>query len=248
MALQNPQIHVVVGDFAAGNLQELLDTLGSTADIFPIYDDFSFGPIKADDAVTRADWVRREFGHSDWQETLEDTLPVVSASKNAELPPIVWLSSDRASSTAGFLWWLSHMGDRECLVVDVPGADILYSADMGKYFDRAAPLSATRRSSYLDLWAKLQLEDAPLRVLESGTLTSASIEYFDASLLSYLTPDWQKMSRIVGGVLFDFIEAGVYQTGDFVLFARLVKLAQAGKLEWRGDLNQIANCQMRLLA
>jgi hypothetical protein len=248
MALGNPQLHVVFGRSAAGTLQQALEVANREGIVVAPYDDFTFGPIDKDDGEARAQWVESELGYEGWQEIFEDSLPVLSASTEVGEPPVAWISPDSAHSVAGFLWWLSHMGGRECLVLDVPRLSLLGPGAMSEYLDKAKPLSVARRASSVALWEQLQVENAPLRVLGEDGLMSAPIEYFDTALLGHLTPEWQKMARIVGSALYDFAENGVYQTGDLVLASRLTDLAEAGTLEWRGDLGNMARCEMRLPA
>lgn len=92
------------------------------------------------------------------------------------------------------------------------------------------------------------MENAPLRVLGKDGLISAPIDDFDTALLGHVTPEWQKMARIVSSALYDFAENGVYQASDLVPGSRLTGLAGAGTLEWRGDLGNTARCEMRLPA
>ena len=248
MTSGNPQLHVAFGRSAAGTLQQALEIVGREGTVVAPYDDFSFGPIDTDDADARARWVEKELGYSNWQEVFEDSLPVLNASMEADKPPIAWISPDSTRSVTGFLWWLSHMEGRECLVLEVPRLSLLGPDKMCEYLDRAESLTTARRASSLALWARLQAENAALRVLSENGLKSAPIEYFDPALLEYITPEWQKMARIVGGALCDFSETGVFQTSDLVLAARLANLAEAEILEWRGDLGHMTRCEMRLPA
>ena len=229
-------------------MQKALEVAGREGVVVAPFDDFSFGPIDKDDAGARAQWVEDALGYSGWQNVFEDSLPVLSASREASKPPIAWVSPDSAQSAAGFLWWLSHMADNECQILDVPRLSLLHPESMTEYLDKAEPLSAGRRARSLDLWTQLQAENAPLRVLGDDGLMSAPLEHFDAVLLEHATPEWQKMTKIVAGVLRNFSLEGIYQTGDLVLAARLADLAEAGILEWRGDIGRMAACEMRLPA
>jgi len=248
MTSEKPQLHVVFGHSAAVTLRQALEVAGREGVVVAPCDHFSFGPIDKDDANARSQWVENELGQRDWDEIIEYSAPVLSASIAACRPPIAWISPDSAGSVAGFLWWLSHMEGKDCLVLDVPRLSLLGPDAMSGYLDQAAPLLAARRESSLALWRKLQVENAPLRVLGDNGLMSAPIEYFDPTLLQHVTPEWQKMSLIVGRTLFDFFENGISQTDDIVLAARLAVLAEAGIMEWRGDFSHMARCEMRLPA
>ncbi len=210
------------------------------------YDDFGFGPIAGDSVETRSRWVEDELGITGWQDVCQNSLPVLKASIDADMPPIAWISPDSASSVAGFLWWLSHMDHREILVQEVPRLGLLNPQSLIEHFDREVPLTVADRNIHRALWQKLQSENAPLRVLTDDRLLSASIDYFDAALIKRVTPEWRKMARILGDTLHDFHETGVFQAGDIILSARLCYLAETGSLEWQGDLSDIRNCHLRL--
>lgn len=186
-------------------------------------------------------------GYAGWGKTVEGSLPVLAASAAACAPPIVWISPDSAQSVAGFLWWLSHQGERDCLVLEVPRLHALRAEEPLEYLDRAQPLPSERRGEWLTTWGRLRAEDAPLRVLGAdGAMISAPLDHFDADLLKHATAEWQKMTHIVGMQLRAFTDSGHYQAGDIVLHARLADLAGAGALEWRGDLALMRACEVRL--
>ena len=212
------------------------------------YDDLSFGPIDKEDPVARSRWVENELGYSDWQNIVQGNLPVLTASLTAANAPIAWVSPDRAQSVAGFLWWHSHMTDKEFFIVEVPGLSLLGPEHMARYLNQAVRFPNSIRQSSHSLWAKLQAENAPLRVLSESGLVSASIDYFDRDLLAHVTPTWKRMALIVGQTLYDQVDSEFHQTGDLMLAARLVSLAEAGELEWRGDLGDMHRCEMRLPA
>lgn len=75
---------------------------------------------------------------------------------------------------------------------------------------------------------------------------SAPLSFFDPLLLSSATPEWQKFARVIGEALSDFLTTSVLQTGDLVLCARARALAEAGRLESRGDLTDIHRSELRL--
>lgn len=247
MASPQSRLHVIFSRSARGSLEQALALAGRADIAVAPYDDLSFGPIARYDAEARDAWVEAVLGYADWGEAVEDSLPVLLASAETPAPPIVWISPDSAQSVAGFLWWLSHQGERDCLVLEVPRLHTLHAEELLDYLDRAEPLPAARRAAWLATWARLQAEDAPLRVLGAdGALESAPLDHFDADLLRHATAAWQKMALIVGTVLREFADNGLYQAGDIVLHARLADLAEAGALEWLGDLSVMRGCALRL--
>ena len=157
---------------------------------------------------------------------------------------------------AGFLEWLWRMGDMPCEVVDLSEVEMSRSSEHSptppatlvislgivptgiicrdKLWNLAEPLQAAARLRYRDLWQQLRSENAPLRVIEGGKLVSASISFFDARLMSYVTNDWQKVAMIVGEALVAEMDDEVVQVGDLVLAARIEALVESGRLEMQG--------------
>ena len=241
------QLHIVFSPSAAGTIRKAMADAGRSDLVACPFDDFSFGPIANDDADTRARWVEDVLGYPDWADVAQESRTVLDASLAAREPPIVWISSTSTRSLSGFMWWLSHMGDMPCRLLDIPILNLLNANEILPYLEGTMILSPSYRFEMLASWQRLRREDAPLRILANGKLASAPITYFDEALLANARPEWQKMARIVAGVLGAFHESEVWQTSDLVLAARLFDLADSGVLEWRGELGQMSLCEMRLL-
>jgi len=98
----------------------------------------------------------------------------------------------------------------------------------------AEPLQIGARGRYLELWRQLRSENAPLRVIDGDRLVSAPISFFDSLLMSYVTDNWQKVSRVVGQALVSRMDDCIIQPGDTFLAARGNALVENGRLEIRG--------------
>ena len=244
--LPEPDLHVIFSPSAAGSLKQALKDSGRKGRVICPFDNFSFGPIASDDAETRAEWVRDVLGYSDWHEVTVSNEPVLTTSLSSARAPIVWVSLNQTASYAGFLWWLSHVGEAPCSIIERDSLSLLPASDLIAFFDHQVPLPAQEREQYRGAWKQLCSENAALRVIENDRLVSKDIDFFDAALLRLATPEWQKMSRIVAELLAEFFDAGLYQTGDLVLGARLTDLADDGILEWRGEALNMRQCEMRL--
>jgi hypothetical protein len=73
-----------------------------------------------------------------------------------------------------------------------------------------------------------------LRVSDGDKLVSVPISFFDPVLMSYVTDNWQKVSRVVGPAMAPQMSDDIVQTGDMFLAARVNALAESGNLEIRG--------------
>jgi hypothetical protein len=96
---------------------------------------------------------------------------------------VAWLSRRSAPEYCGFLEWLWRLGDLPCEIVDLTDTPVgnhrrafsLALLNPGEVaanavWDRAKALDAITRSQYHRLWRRLRLENAPLRVVDSGGL------------------------------------------------------------------------------
>ena len=163
---------------------------------------------------------------------------------------IVWTSSRSANEHTAFLAWIERMDGQQYDVVDLADIEVTESTVDGRrrrhkalslgmlgsdtiaaeaLWDRARPLSPSEQAAHLDAWRRLRSEDAPLRIAGPEGLASAPISCFDAALMSHASDQWQRVVRLIGGVLAD--QGRYFQVGDHVLAARLVHLIAAGKLE-----------------
>jgi hypothetical protein len=83
-----------------------------------------------------------------------------------------------------------------------------------------------------DEWKKLCSESAIVRILEGGKkIASKEDSFYDKDLLSAITSNFQKVSKI----LFTSLGKMKIQTGDVFLAWRIRKLIEEGKVEVQGD-------------
>ena len=246
MTLDAFRLHVAFSPSFAGSLRVALKEGGREDRVVCTFDDLASGPIASGDADERAAWVDSELGVEDWSEVISRGDDVVTASRSAAGEIIAWYSPNVAPIAAGFLWWLSQIGDRPCSVIRANSLPLLQSPEVAVLFGQGVPLSDEDRTVYRARWEQLQHENAPLRIVEGDDLVSAPIDHFDAALMANVTSEWQKMAKIVGTTLVDQLETGVYKTSDLLLRARLVALAERGDIDWRGELWWMQECELRL--
>ena len=224
-------------------------------------DTLSFGPINPVDPKIRADWVVEHLGYEDWEEVSATIAPFKLKSLAPGICPVAWFSQRDTHSFTGFLEWLWCLGDAPCTVVDVSELRLSHKGHSrlaispslinpnefieNGLLDNASPLTEADRVKFRNLWNTLRNENASLRVLDGNGLKSASLDFFDPLILSHAQPYWRKMALIVGYVLGDWMDE-YRQSGDLLPTSRVRALAEAGKLEWRGDLYEMRSCEIRL--
>jgi hypothetical protein len=252
----------------AGCLVQALRKSGRRDPVITCFDDMSFGPINPADSASRAEWVEKQLGRTDWQLATGTSERAWNETLFPDNRKVAWLSRRSTMEYANFLEWLWRHGDAPCDVVDLTDVKISRRPEHGppeprlaislamlhrdiiageRLWELAAPLQAGTRTRYHDRWRQLREENAPLRVIEGGTLRSAPIDYFDSLLMAHATDDWQKVLRIVGHGLTADWDDGVVQTGDLVLAARINALVDSGRLECRGESPlDMRNSEVRL--
>jgi hypothetical protein len=259
-------LHIVFNVSAAAGLRAALRQAGRDEDVVGLCDDLSFGPINPPDPKLRKDWVEEQLNYTGWAEIVSGANSFWREALSTDHRRIAWLSRRSAQEYAGFLEWLWRLDEDPVDIIDLtdvvvtengtaatrrhfaislgllPPHSILESA----LLDRTETLTADLRARYRELWRRLRTENAPLRVLGESELTSAPLSFFDALLLSCAKPEWQTSARIIGEALSDFWETSRSQTGDLVLWARARVLADAGHLEFRGDLSDMQKSELRL--
>jgi hypothetical protein len=249
-------LHFVFTPSGGGCLVQALRKAGRDDPVIASSDDLSFGPINPVDPRTRSKWAEKELGRTDWISIPTKSERVWDESRFPDNRKIAWLTRRSAMEYAGFLEWLSRLGDTPCDIVDLTEIEVSYRPEHGppeppqlamslgylhhdkiysdRLWDLARPLQQDARDRYRNLWQRLRSEDAPLRVINGGDLVSAPISFFDSMVMACVTNDWQKVSRVLGDALVAKWDDCTIQTGDTFLTGRINALVDSGRLEMQG--------------
>lgn len=247
-------LHIVLSLSAPGLLRQALSATGRKDRVVGFPDCLACGPINPPAPASRLRWMVAELGYlrKDWDWLPRNVNAFWRRASERASRRIVWTSSRSANEHTAFLAWIERMDDQQYDVVDLADIEVTMSADDGRrrrdkalslgmlgpdtiaaeaLWDRAHPLNPSERIAHLEAWRRLRAEDAPLRVAGPDGVASAPISCFDAALMSHASDQWQRVVRLIGGVLAD--QGPYFQVGDHVLAARLVRLIASGKLECR---------------
>ncbi|MGH7123697.1 MAG: DUF3658 domain-containing protein [Stellaceae bacterium] len=233
-----------------------------------LVDDLTFGPINPAEPRARVEWIAQGLGFDFGEVILAQIEGSWSEALGAADRRVVWMSRRSGRDYAGFLEWLWRLGDEPCDVVDLtearfpghcaegPAGYLSLVISLGfvprdqivtmGLLDRAAPLAPAARARYRKIWRQLRTENAPLRVVSETGLSSAPITFYDDELLSYAETRWLKVARIVGEALAN--QQGFARCDDLLLAARVCALANAGRLEARGNPLKMRFSEARLPA
>lgn len=130
----------------------------------------------------------------------------------------VWVSN-RAVDKCNLYYLCDILKDKDCDIYTVDCPDVYISKETGKpeqligwgacddlFFVYEASKNPTKLSDaqisiYADRWKKLVEEDAPLRIIHNGFVTSVDEEFYDRFILALITDKPQPISEIGGKFL-----------------------------------------------
>ena len=129
------------------------------------FDNFSFGPIATEPAEDRIQWVEDVLGYIGWEDVTDSSQEFLAAFDGPKTFVTAWVSRKETRTYAGFLWWLSHIGDLQISIIEVAELSIMNPENMVDLFDNAVPLQSVDRARYSARWEQLRAENVPLRVI-----------------------------------------------------------------------------------
>ena len=255
MSKNTETLHVIFSNSSAPELREALRSVGRTDRIVGFREFLQCGPIDPPAPADRLRWLVDELGfaRSDWDWLPGDVDRFWRLASESGPRRVVWTSSRSACEHSAFLSWVERMGDRPYDVIDLANIDVTWRGNDGRtqrglalslgmldsdviageaLWDHARSLTSEERQTHVGTWRKLRAENAPLRIIGPDGLRSAPITYFDKSLLSQASHDWQRVVRVIGLALVEG-DGKYFQQPDWVLAARLHALIAAGELECR---------------
>jgi Protein of unknown function/Domain of unknown function (DUF1835) len=255
-------IHIVFGPMAAASLEMAIRQAGREDRVVCHQDNLALGPIDPPDPHVRSAWFDRELPSAGTsEECFPDDTAFWKEALREDVRKVAWMSRRSAPEYCGFLEWLWRLGEQPCEVVDLTDMPVgnrrpfsLSLLDPEEIvddglLDRTRHLDAVAREQHLGTWRRLRIENAPLRVVGPNGILSAQLSYFDAQLLSFAKPTWQKPARMIGEVICEWVGPPVdpyFQAGDRILAARIPVLVEMGLLEGRGNLLDIRASEVRL--
>ncbi len=243
-------LYVVPGYSAAGSMRQAIRAAGRDEEVMLCPDDLSWGPIDPGDPAARTAWWTRFYDMPEIESELETFWGRI-ATANDRL--VLWFGRHSASELAFFLAMADRLGDRPYDIVDVTGVQLpFYRAvsiippdTLRALFGSERPATTQERAEAHGQWRQLRKENAPFRIVTPTGLASAPADYFDTLLIEQATTEWQRMARIVGGMMGATSEP-YYQVGDLMLLTRVVALIDEGKLLADGDPWDMRSCRVRL--
>ena len=203
----------------------------------------------------RRDWWKQVLEYSPYTEQLnivEDKLTVHNLinrlTENPEELVWIWMAQN-AHDVCGYYWLMSQLkeyqGKIEVLYLNnLPffneKGNIFYPNHLSEILPKefvkakklARPITLSEFEVDPDEWKKICNENSLVRFLEGGKkLMGKEIDFYDKDILSQMTGESQKLSKVISNVL----NKMKIKTGDAFLVWRIREMQATGRLEVTGD-------------
>ena len=251
---------------------ELDETLNG--DIVEIKDDFAVGPIteifSEEGIEARKQWWREVLAGGDYDGKVDigevnDTKTVAELIErmNSDSEEIIWIwAAQNKHDVSGYYWLMSQMKDLQGRIFILYLNNLPFINDKGhifyptnifeipaKEFLKAKKLARQITPSEFEVdpdeWTKLSNENKGVRTLEGGKkLLQHDYDYYDAELLKFITPDWQKVNKL----FHSFFSKSKDTTGDAYLLWRLKLIIADGKIDAQGEIKGMKDFEVKLKA
>ncbi|MEO5781964.1 MAG: DUF1835 domain-containing protein [Ginsengibacter sp.] len=251
---------------------ELDETL--SGDIVEIKDDFAVGPlvdIFSDEGIeARKQWWRVVLAGGDYGGKVDigevddvKTVTELIEKLNNDPEETIWIwAAQNKHDVSGYFWLMSQLKDYQGRIFILYLNNLPFINDKGhlfyptnifeipaKEFLKAKKLARQITPAEFEVdpdeWTKLSNENKGVRTLEGGKkLAQHDYDYYDAELLKFITPDWQKVNKL----FHSFFSKSKSTTGDAYLLWRLKLMIADGKLDAQGEIKNMKDFEVKLKA
>lgn len=249
---------------------ELDETLNG--DIVVIKDDFAVGPlvdIFSDEGIeARKQWWREVLAGGDYDGKVDTgevddvkTITELIEKLNNDTEEIVWIwAAQNKHDVSGYYWLMSQLKDNQGRIFILYLNNLPFINDKGhlfyptnifeipaKEFLKAKKLARQITPGEFEVdpdeWTKLSTESKGVRTLEGGKkLVQHDYDHYDAELLKFITPDWQKVNKL----FHSFFSKSKDTTGDAYLLWRLKLMIADGKIDVQGEIKNMKDFEVKM--
>jgi Protein of unknown function/Domain of unknown function (DUF1835) len=243
-------------------------------EVVQIKDDYAVGPLGniylGEGIENRKQWWRAVLAGGDYAGKA-DTCEVDDYNTVAELvgnmrrnaDEVTWIwAAQNKHDVSGYYWLLRYLKEFQGRVFILYLNNLPFINEKGnifypnwlheirpKEFLKAKKLARQITGSEFEVdpdeWTKLSEENKGVRLLEGGKkLAQADYDFYDAELKKFITPDWQRASKIIHQHLTKATET----TGDAYLLWRLKVMTAQGVVDVQGKQGNMKEFELKLKA
>jgi hypothetical protein len=241
-------------------------------EILLVRDDYAVGPLAGlhtpEGAEARREWWRSVLQGGDYEGLVDsglvdDEAVVADIRKRLEADPseTLWIwAAQNKHDVCGYYWLMSQLEAFQGRIFILYLNNLPFINERGGIFypkwmheippreylkarKLARPISALEFENDPEEWRRICGEETGIRLLEGGKkLVRKGPDHYDADLLRYASPDWQKATRVIS----QFLVKNTETTGDGYLLWRIKSLIAAGRLEMRGTPGHMRDFDVRI--
>jgi|LGOV01.1.fsa_nt_gb hypothetical protein len=260
-------VHIVFGDSGAGSLKHYFSTNKSpySGEVINLFEDFSVGPIyhleDQDYLEKRLFWVETMFnlvspGEGDLfkKEFYQAYKMIHSISERKKI--VVWYG-ENTSDYIGLRYVIKNCDYNEniyCVNVtqscDLNNA-IVYNGgialgactleEINQVIHHIKKVTRDDYNQLINEWNQLSNSKGDLRIFENSKIIDVDSTYYDSDILNYCTHHFVNYCRVIGNTLGHSAQL----IGDLFVDFRIRKLIDNNKIEVKGNLKNIRNCEIK---
>jgi len=268
--MDHQDIHVVFGKSAKGQLMHSNHFDLNSIQLICLEDCLNLGPIcdvnAEEDIRKRSDWLSKVIDQPMSMDTdntftlvnrdVEKIRTLVANYKHEKIYLWTGLAAAEIIQTARLLSQLQPQSNHVYLFdfanfsmknihgeVVYPGTLVATDLSRVEHHEKQfRQLTAEELLKFRKLWEKVKSGNSLLWIFDKDQIVEKEETYFDSFLLSYCTHEFQHPARIIGHTLCDTD----FNVGDSFLNYRMKQLALMDQVEFRGELKQMRDYEVRL--
>lgn len=248
---------------------ELDETLAG--EVLQVKDDYAVGPLTdiytAEGMDARRQWWKEVLaggdydGKTDTGEVDDNKLVAALLQKLQEDPKeLIWIwAAQNKHDVSGYYWLISQLKDYQGRVFILYLNNLPFINEKGNIFypewlhvippkefikakRLARPVTLSEFEVDPDEWTKICNEQKGVRLLEGGKkLVQKEYDFYDEELKKFITPDWQKASKLIH----QFLSKAKNTTGDAYLLWRLKGLIAGGMVDVQGETRKMKDFEVK---
>lgn len=244
---------------------------GLIGEIIPIKDDFAVGPLddiySASGIEARKQWWREVLAGGDYdghvdQGEVDDQKAVeeIKTKLNDDPTEVVWVwAAPNKHDVSGYYWLVSQLKAYPGRIFSLYLNNLPFLNEKGQLFYPVSLFEIPAREFVKakrlareitlsefevdpDEWARICNEHRGVRLLEGGKkLAQEDYNFYDKGLASFITPDWQKASKVIQ----HYLSRSKHPTGDAYLLWRLKVMIAQENFETQGNIGKMKDFEIK---
>ena len=243
-------------------------------EVVQVKDDYAVGPLNniylGEGIEDRKQWWREVLAGGDYDGKADSgevddykTVAELVGTMRRDPEHLIWVwAAQNKHDVSGYYWLLKYMQEFQGRVFILYLNNLPFINEKGnifypnwlheipaKEFLKAKKLAREITLSEFEVdpdeWTKLCNENKGIRLLEGGKkLGQEDYDFYDAELVKFITPDWQKASRIIH----QYLSKAKQHTGDAYLLWRLKVMIAKDMFDVQGKIGNMKEFEIKTKA